>query len=357
MLRHSLRITLLLLMTVLLVFTHRLSASTPAELKGFVDSKILQIVLPDWFVDVSIAPDMQEYLANAKAAGKKGLIVNYETNGCSYCQLFIDTTLQESDIVATIQQNYDMLGFEMFRDDEMVDFEGNTVPVKDFVKSQGVQYTPTSIFYDLSGNRLFKAAGYYDPGRFRMALDYVLGGHSKKVSFRDWSLAQQTVSRQPAKLAGDPMFEKPPHLLARNAFPADRPLMVLFERGDCAACEEWHRDVFSDARIRGIAGEFSIVQLDMNDAASKLVKPDGKPSTPAAWAEELQLSYAPSIVLFDEHGNMRQLIDFPVLHNRFERSMTYMTEQAYARGYTYQRWTREKTAERLQKEAAQQQAN
>ena len=168
------------------------------------------------------------------------------------------------------------------------------------------------------------------------------------------------------------MFEKPPHLLARHAFPADRPLMVLFERGDCAACEEWHRDVFSDARIRGIdirnldrisedirgiAGEFSIVQLDMNDAASKLVKPDGKPSTPAAWAEELQLSYAPSIVLFDEHGNMRQLIDFPVLHNRFERSMTFMTEQAYARGYTYQRWTREKTAERLQKEAAQQQAN
>jgi thioredoxin-related protein len=130
--------------------------------------------------------------------------------------------------------------------------------------------------------------------------------------------------------------------------------MVLFERGDCAACAEWHSNVLGDDDIRRVLARFQVVQLDMNDTRSKLVTPAGKATTPAQWAGDLGLSYAPSIVLYDEHGKLRQLIDFPVLHQRLMRSLLYMTEKAYERGITYQRFTREKTAERVQREAARQ---
>lgn len=353
MIKFCLLVKQVLLLTALFSVFSSASAATPSELKNFDDSEILQIELPDWFLDTSLSPNMQEYLEDALAAGKKGLIVNYETNGCSYCKLFIDTTLQQSDIVTSIQQNFDMLGLDMFSDNEIVDLDGNTVSTKDFVKAQGVQYTPTVIFYGADGKRLFKAGGYYDPARFRLALDYVVGGHYQQTSFRKWSAAQQQVNKQTGGLESDPLFDKPPYVLARNAFPADQPLMILFERDGCDACSEWHKDVLSDSGIRDMLEQFQVVQFDMNDAVSKLVKPDGKSSTPSQWSEELELSYAPSILLFDEHGKLRQLIDFPVLHQRFKRSLLYMTEKAYARGITYQRFTREKTAERLQREAEQ----
>ena len=328
-------------------------AATPSELKDFDDSTILPKELPDWFVDTSLAPNMQEYLEDAVAAGKKGLIVNYESDGCSYCKLFIDTTLQQADIVTTIQQNFDMLGLDMFSDSEIVDFNGKTASTKDFVKAEGVQYTPTVIFYGTDGKRVFKAGGYYDPARFRLALDYVTGGHYQRVSFRNWSATQQQAVKQTGGLEPDPSFDKPPYILARNAFPADQPLMVLFERSECDTCSEWHKEVLSNAGIREVLEQFQVVQLDMNDAETKMVKPNGKPTTPSLWAEELGLSYAPSIILYDEHGKLRQLIDFPVLHQRFKRSLLYMTEKAYMRGITYQRFTREKTAERLQREVEQ----
>jgi len=330
------------------------AGAIPPELKGFDDAEIMRIELPDWFLDTSLSPDMQEYLAAVRKAGKKGLIINYETDGCSYCKLFLDTTLKQDDIVARIRRHFDMLGLDMFDDSEMTDFDGRPTTIKAFVKAQGVQFTPTVIFYDPLGRPVFRAHGYYDPERFRLALDYVLSNQYDRMSFRDWSASRMQQASGSAALVSDPLFAKPPHRLARNRRPARQPLMVLFERRGCETCEEWHRDVLSDERIRAILKQFDIVQLDMQDRRSRVIRPDGQPTSPAAWADELDLSYAPSIVLFDELGRQRLLIDFPVLHQRLERSLLYMTEKAYDRGITYQRFTREKTAQRLQREAGRQ---
>ncbi|MGV6827710.1 MAG: thioredoxin fold domain-containing protein [bacterium] len=340
-----------LFVAVTLLFSVAAPASNLKEFQGFKDGDFMEMKVPDWFLDTDLGADVQANLADAVAAGKRGLIINYETNGCSYCRLFMDTTMADPNIIAKVQRHYDALAFEVFDDTEMVDFNGDNIAIKDFVAAQGVQYTPTTVIYDRQGQAVFKAAGYYDSERFDKVLDYVLSGANQQQSFRQWQAMDQSKGSA-GNLVSDDLFESPPYMLARNRYPGHRPLMVILTTTECGHCAEWYQTVFHDPLVRDLLRQLEIVQLDMNDDQTRLVKPDGEVSTPRQWTESLQLSYVPTILLFDEQGVRRQLIDFPVFNQRLENSLTFMLEKAYQKGHTYQRHAREKGAERYRAKAA-----
>ncbi len=315
------------------------AAPVPAA-EGFDDSVVQTIKYPEWFKQGFF--ELPDDLAEAREAGKDGLFLFFSTQGCSYCHLFIETSLADPVIAERLQAHFDSIGLEIFDDAELTDLAGNRTSVKHFALEQGVEFAPTLLFLDGDGRVLLQLTGYYDRQRFGLALDYVIGRHHSDETFRGW-LARQAAPTQPAQAGGliaDPLFSDPPYALDRSAVAAERPLLVIFEGADCTHCARFHREVLQDGDIRPILERMDVVRLDAADTGTPVLTPAGERTTPAAWAEQLGFTQYPALVFFDETGKQVLETDALVLKSRMLNSLGFVTERAYERGWTYQRFAR-----------------
>jgi thioredoxin-related protein len=242
---------------------------------------------------------------------------------------------------------------EIFDDAEMVDPTGNSLPIKQFAYHEGVQFAPSLLFYDTSGKIILRSTGYQTPERFKKILNYLVDDHYLNQSLRDY-LARDKTATSAARLLSDPLFVEPPYALDRSHFPATKPLLVIFEATDCSACGDFHKHVLSDQTVRETLSQFEVVRLDGNDKKTPVLTPDGQKSTPYDWYLSTDLSQFPALMFFDEKGNPVLSTDALILKGRMMNSLNFVLERAYLKGWTYQRFARTKSLERIQQ---QKQAN
>lgn len=315
------------------------AAPAPAA-EGFDDSIVAKIEYPNWFKDSFL--NLRDDLAEAREAGKDGLFLFFSTQGCSYCHLFIETSLADPTIAARIQEHFDTLGLEIFDDAELTDLAGEATRVKQFALDQGVEFAPTLLFYDGEARLVLRLTGYYDPERFGLALDYVTGRHYEQEPFRTW-LARRTAPADPGEggeLIADSLFAAPPYALDRSRMPAGRALLVVFESGDCPRCPRFHQEVLQDPEVRLILEGMEVVRLDAGDGKTPVLTPTGERTTPAAWAAQQGFTQYPALLFFDEGGRQVLETDALVLKSRMLNSLGFVTERAYDKGWTYQRFAR-----------------
>ena len=148
-----------------------------------------------------------------------------------------------------------------------------------------------------------------------------------------------------ASLTGDELFSAPPYQLDRSRFPADRPLLVIFEQGKCHACDVLHTEPLANGTVRKWLSRYEVVQLDMWDDRTPVVTPEGVRLTPREWATRLQLFYAPTLVFFDERGREIVRIDAVVQFFRLSGVLQYVYEKGYLEEPVFQRWRRKKNLE------------
>ena len=316
--------------------------------KDFDDGQFGHIDYPEWF-EVDPFNDLQQMLDGARADGKKGLMVLFTTEGCSYCDRFIRKSLGDPELASKVQASFGAVGLEIFDDREMTDPRGAPMAVKQFAQSERAEFAPTLLFYGDGGKRLFRQVGYQSPERFRGILDYLVGGHVEKESLRAY-FNRVNEQRPPASpdegMKGDPLFGQPPYALDRSGFPAEQPLLLIFEKSGCAECEEFHADVLELEEVRDLLGRFEIVRLDANDERTPVVAPDGVRTTPAAWFKQTTFSRLPALVFFDEKGNEVLKTDALVKRSRMLNSLNFVLQRAYEKGWTYQRFARTSSIEK-----------
>jgi thioredoxin-related protein len=313
----------------------------------FDDSAIVRADDPAWF-KMSLL-DLPDDLAEARAAGKLGLMVLFSTEGCAYCKAFIDRSLGDPAIGATVRAHFDTLHLEIFDDSVMTDLQGRRLPVKEFARREGAAFSPTLLFYGVDGKRMHRVVGYQPPARFSTVLDYVVGGHHRTLSYSDYlkrRTAGPPAAARPGERVRDALFEAPPHDLDRRR-PASKPLLVLFEQRGCDACRDLHGQVLRDTEVRALLPRFQAVQLDAGDTTTRVVLPDGRRLTPQRWSSALGLAEPPAMVFFDESGREVLRIESVIYRHRMVRSLGYVLDKAYLRDIPFQRYTREKTLERL----------
>lgn len=298
---------------------------------------------PSWFKQSFY--DLREDLAEARSAGKLGILLFLSEANCSYCQIFLSTTFREPDIRKRVGQHFDVLGFEVVNDIALTDLQGQTLPMKQFVAREKAYVTPTLIFLRHDGRRLLQIAGYYPPERFRGVLDYLLDGHDERETLALFLARREVASRGSA----DPirrdaeLFAAPPYALDRRAAPAQRPLLVLLERPGCEACAQFHRNVLVDPAIRALVKKFESIQLDISDDHTPVLTPAGERLSARKWAEQLAVADAPSLLFFDEKGREVFRLESELLRNRTEGSMQLVLEKGYLDEPQLQRWRRSKT--------------
>jgi thioredoxin-related protein len=314
---------------------------------------------PAWFKESLL--DLRADLQEARSAGRMGLLLVFGTRSCSYCQALGATTLARPEIVARLRADFDVIGFEVMSDEEVVDFQGRSLWAKDFAVQENARFTPTLVFYGEGGHTLLRLVGYVPPERFSLVLDYLQGGWHERQGLRDFLVAREAASgaAERGQLREDPLFALSAQKLDRRQA-ATRPLLVLFERPNCPACERLHLAVLGETPMRDLLRRFDAVQLDSTDARTRIVTPDGTETSPAAWGERLGLIHTPALVFFDEQGRevMRSdselLIDGkgdairepdPETVGNVVARLLYVLERGYLQEPQFQRWRARKMRE------------
>lgn len=319
---------------------------------GFDDSKINSINYPKWFINDPFY-ELKEALDSGIANSKKGLMVVFSTEGCSYCYKFIQESLNNPDIAADVKKHFISYAIELFDDADLVDPKGKSMRVDQFAKKHNVQFTPTLLFFDNNGKRVFRMTGYPPPDRFKNILAYVKAERYKTEKFRTFITRQTVKSDAKAEyisLKTDPLFSKPPYILDRRYFSSSKPLLILFERKGCQDCSEYHANVMADKNVRNMLEKFEIVRLDADDKNTDIMGLDGKHITPAKWFENEDFSHVPAMVFYNEKGLQILKTDALVSKQRMMNAMSLVLERAYEKGWSYQKMARTKAIERAQKQ-------
>nr|WP_306268137.1 thioredoxin family protein [Pararhizobium sp. IMCC3301] len=89
--------------------------------------------------------DIAEDIETATAAGKR-LVLIFEQRGCIYCKRLHEEVLSDPEVAAYIQENYIMVQYNMFGDEEVIDLNGDQLTEKTAARKWRIVYTPTIMF-------------------------------------------------------------------------------------------------------------------------------------------------------------------------------------------------------------------
>jgi thioredoxin-related protein len=326
----------LLLATLALAPTH---AAQP-ESEAFNPSPHA-IDIPPWFRETFL--DFREDVREAAKEGKR-LLVYFGQDGCPYCRELMRVNFSQKDIADKTRKHFSAVAINLWGDREVTWTDGKMMSEKALAARLRVQFTPTLLFFDEKGAIALRLNGFYPPHQFRAAIDYVAGRHEKTLSFAEYLKRH---AREPAsgRLHDQPFFLKPPLDLDRSRKPAARPLAVLFEQRECAACDELHQRGFANREARALAGKFDVARLELF-GTERLVTPGGKTLTAQQWGRELGVAYTPTIVYFDVGGREVFRIEAYLRPFHLIASFDYVASGAYRKEPSFQRYLQAR-AERI----------
>jgi thioredoxin-related protein len=307
------------------------------ELQEFDDEPLREAIShPAWFKlsFLNLAEDIDE----AVAAGKRGLMVYFGQKYCAYCKKLLEGNFGKPDILAYTRKHFDAVGLDIHGQRAVTDLNGDEWTESSYSVKQGVNFTPTLLFYDKGGHEALRLSGYYPPYKFRAALEYVADGHYRNEDFRTYlERAGVPLVLAEGELNYQEYFSPPPHALDRSRWPAQRPLAVFFEQVDCHACDVLHSGPLQQDDIKRRLQRLEITRLNMW-GDTPVITPSGESTSARRWADQLKLFYTPTLIFFDEQGKEILRVDSVVQFYRLRNVLDYVLTGAYREYSTFQQW-------------------
>ncbi|MDH5766127.1 MAG: thioredoxin fold domain-containing protein [Gammaproteobacteria bacterium] len=323
----------------LIIFTISLCSHASNDSNFSFDDHPLssQLNLPDWF-KLSFL-DLQESLQEANN-NQRGLIIYFERKNCAYCKAQLDINWGASDIVTYTQKHFDVIAIDVGGQRTVTDFDGNSLSESEFADKMKTNFTPSFLIFDNEGKLALRLYGFRPPYQFRAALEYAIDKHYRKESFKNYlARAETAMSFGNDELNENDVFFSytQPVNLNRSVKTANKPLAVFFEHPKCHACDVLHAGPMNQNEIIRKLNKMIVVQIDTTQNYS-VVTPDGKQTTAKAWADQLELNFAPAIIFFDNKGHEIIRIESVVKFNRLNNVIQYVLEDGHLSYPTFQRW-------------------
>ena len=191
MYKKSFSLSILLYLLSLTVYSATPPTSDIIDSAIVFDDKQLEeaVAYPDWF-KFSLG-DLNDDLAEAKKAGKKGIITYFGQKRCAYCEQFFKSSLSDVDIKNYLQKHFDLIAFDIWGIDDITDTDGTTYTERDLSIHYKTNFTPSLVFYNAEGTPVFRLRGFYPPYKFRAALQYVTEEFYKEETFSDYFAPRQ----------------------------------------------------------------------------------------------------------------------------------------------------------------------
>ncbi len=289
--------------------------------------------MPSWFKSSFL--DLPAETAEISSHGKR-LMLMFHQNGCPYCAKLVNDNFSQPDLVTYFQAHFEAIDINLWGDREVTDFDGNSLTEKEFSLKYKVWATPTLLFFNEQGKTVLRLDGYYDPARLQVALRYVAEKQEDKQTFAAYH--GSVASSNTGVWQADPGFAKPPYNLAVDA--GKRPIAVFFEEKNCVACQQLREAMRQHSETLAMLNQFYLVQLDRR-AETPLITPAGQKTTAKAWADSLNVSYLPGLLLFSDGQPVMQIdAQFQAFH--LKNLLEYVASGAFRKEPNFQRYLHDK---------------
>lgn len=297
-----------------------------------------------WFKESFL--DIKEDIAEAKQAGRRLMLYFYQ-DGCPYCAKLVRDNFGQKAISDKTRKHFDVVALNIWGDREVTDLAGKAMPEKEYAKAMKVQFTPTLVMLDEQGNVALRLNGYLQPHKFEAALDYVGQRLEKKQNFADY-LAKHAREPASATLNEAPWLLPAPLKLADTLKRNGKPMIVLFEQKECAACDEMHLEAFPLPEVRALLGGFDVARIDMA-SREPVQTPGGKTMPGRDWARAMGVFYTPSFVFLDAKGKEVFRVEGYLRPFHLGSSLDYVASGAYRQQPEFQRFVEARAVARRAK--------
>jgi thioredoxin-related protein len=133
----------------------------------------------DAFFDQTLS-DFRAELDSAKEAGKGGVLLMFEAEGCPYCRKMRTTILNREDVQNYYRRHFLVFSVDILGAIAVTDFAGKETTEKQFAHSLRVVATPTFLFVAPDGSELARYTGAtHDAAEFLRIGEFVVDGHFK----------------------------------------------------------------------------------------------------------------------------------------------------------------------------------
>jgi len=294
--------------------------------------------IPPWFESTFL--DFREDIGDATRDGRR-LLVYFGQDGCPYCKQLMTNNFSQRTIVEKTRKNFLAVALNLWGDREVIWIDGRSMTEKELARQLKVQFTPTLLFFDEKGAVVVRLNGYYPPQRFEAVLDYVAARLERSEPLADY-LGRAVREPASARLHDEPFFLRPPYDLRRKK--GDKPLAVIFETTDCSACDELHREGFRRDEVLAQVKRIDVARFALG-AHTGLTTPAGRRTSAETWARELGVTYAPTVIFFDDRGREVFRIEAYLRPFHFASSFAYVTSGAYRTEPSFQRYLQKRAGE------------
>ena len=102
----------------------------------------------------------------------KHILVFLHKNNCNFCENMIEFTLDDEDIQTEIEKNFIFVDINIQESGNII-FDDFNMSNREFAKSIGYDFYPSTIFIDEENEIIYAKAGYQNEKKFSKILQYV----------------------------------------------------------------------------------------------------------------------------------------------------------------------------------------
>ncbi|MDX1376763.1 MAG: thioredoxin family protein [Burkholderiales bacterium] len=131
--------------------------------------------------------DLREELAQARASGRKGLMLMYHFEECPSCQRMRREVLNRPEVQDWFRRAFVVLPIDVRGAQPVTGLGGETLPEREYGRAMRIRATPTFDFYGLDGTQLYRhVGGLFTPAEFLLLGRYVVSGAYQGETFKQY---------------------------------------------------------------------------------------------------------------------------------------------------------------------------
>jgi len=131
--------------------------------------------------------DLRAELAEARATGRKGVVVMYHFDECPACTRMKKEVLNRPAVQDWYRRTYVVVGIDVRGAQPITGLDGRTLEERAYAKAVDIRGSPTFDFYAPDGTRLYRhVGGLYQPAEFLALGEFVASGASRAGTFAQY---------------------------------------------------------------------------------------------------------------------------------------------------------------------------